>query len=507
MACASLSATWEYCTSGGALNRCWFGSISTTTMLKRFELLLAIAALRLASRATADEPGWEWRSRSIEPTGRYYVAMSEPHDSSDWRRAFTLAERRPGSDRVSSMEDFAGDYGFCRSVANPEEFFGVRKGDIVHGRVVLPRPPDRVFISSAGLGFAALGVAARTNEAEAVPPGTDAVVIVSKNGGILHRKKLADLFPGDEIVGFKRQAALQHRDVHSVWLRGGWIDDAAGMLVIVCNSPSTTSDKPTMRLIDLNSGKLSSGSPELALTAVEEMNRAAMVPALAVAADWKLAGLQPAALCVLEDKKLPVRIRLCAASALAAIGDQSGAQLVTDTIRLGKENRRRDFMLAVIYAPRVLGTAAIPLLKQLAVDEWYDDIVARALADIGPAVVPSLTEMIANAENPPARHVAIEAISLLGPSAKQAVPALTRALQEADCAKDWRTGSGIARALAHIGPDAKAAIPALKHFAIGCCAHLRKVEARGPASSWDLSVDWARSEYDDVLGALAKVGR
>jgi hypothetical protein len=478
-------------------------------MLKRLLLLLAIAAVGSVCRATADEEGWRWRSRTIEATGHYYVAESEPTGRSDGRRAFTLAERRPGSAPVSSMEDFSENFGFCRSVANQAEFFGVRKGDIVHGRVVLPRRPDAVAISSAGLGFAALGVATWTNEGERIPPDADIVVIVSKGGEILHRKKFDDLFTDEEIKGFERQATIQHQHVLSLWLRGGWIDDAAEKLVIVCNSPETPSGKPMMRLIDLNSGERSSGSPELALTAVVEMNRVALEPALAVAAEWKLAGLQPVALRVLEDEDLPVRTRLCAAGALAAIGDPSGVQLVTDTIRLRKEKRRLDVMLAVSCAPRVLGTAAIPLLKELAADGWDNGIglVPRALADIGPAVVPSLIEMLADAKNHPIRQVALQAISRLGPMAKQAVPALTVALRGADLAKDWSMGSGIARALAHIGPDAKAAVPALKHFAIGCCAHLRRLEARGPASSSDLRVDWARADYDAVVDALAKISR
>jgi hypothetical protein len=115
--------------------------------------------------------------------------------------------------------------------------------------------------------------------------------------------------------------------------------------------------------------------------------------------------------------------------------------------------------------------------------------------------------MLADAKNHPVRQVALQAISRLGPMAKQAVPALTVALRGADLAKDWSMGSGIARALAHIGPDAKAAVPALKHFAIGCCAHLRQLEARGPASSSDLRVDWARADYDAVVDALAKISR
>lgn len=90
--------------------------------------------------------------------------------------------------------------------------------------------------------------------------------------------------------------------------------------------------------------------------------------------------------------------------------------------------------------------------------------------------------------------------------AKQAVPALTKALRGADLAKDWSVGSEIARALAHIGPDAKPAAAALKHFAIGCRAHLRQVEARGPASAGDLSVNWAKTDYNAVVHALAKIG-
>lgn len=478
-------------------------------MLERSASLLAIATVWCGSAAIADEADWNWLARAIEPTGRFYVAISEPPGVSDGRRAFTLAERRLGSAPVLSTEDFFENYGFCKSVANPEEFFGVRKGDIVHGRVVLPRHPRIVVISSTGIGFALLGVTMPANEGELIPPDADIVVIVSRGGEILHRKKLADLFHGDEVAGFERQAVVEHKNVLSVWLRGGWFDDAAKKLVIVCNSPKGDSGKPVMRVVDLKTGEVSSGSPALALRAVEEMNLAAMDSALPVAAEWKLAGLQPAALRVLEDEELPVPTRLRAAMALAAIGDRSGSQLVTDTINLRKEKRRRDVAFAVHSAPRVMGTAAVPLLKQLVADEWDQGIglVPRALADIGPAVVPSLVEMIADAKNSPIRRVALQAISRLGPAAKQAVPALTKALRGADLANDWRLGKEIAGALAHIGPDAKSAVPALKHFAIGCCAHLRRVEARGPASAGDLSVDWARAEYNAVVDAIAKIGR
>jgi HEAT repeat protein len=71
--------------------------------------------------------------------------------------------------------------------------------------------------------------------------------------------------------------------------------------------------------------------------------------------------------------------------------------------------------------------------------------------------VSGLLEMLKD-QDPKVRYTAVSHLGKFGPTAKEAVPALTATLKDPDTS----VRIGATYALARIGPDAEAAVPALK---------------------------------------------
>jgi HEAT repeat protein len=77
--------------------------------------------------------------------------------------------------------------------------------------------------------------------------------------------------------------------------------------------------------------------------------------------------------------------------------------------------------------------AAIPSLIKALTDDWNSvrSAAVKSLAGIGPAAIPALTKALQD-KNPEIRVQAAEALGLIGPAAKPAIPALNRALKDAN---------------------------------------------------------------------------
>ena len=84
-------------------------------------------------------------------------------------------------------------------------------------------------------------------------------------------------------------------------------------------------------------------------------------------------------------------------------------------------------------------------------------VAAIALGSVGQQAVPAILELLKDKSSPNVISRAAEAVAVIGPEAKAAVPLLTQALKMDNGVQ----GRSIIKALARIGPAAKPAIPAM----------------------------------------------
>ena len=110
--------------------------------------------------------------------------------------------------------------------------------------------------------------------------------------------------------------------------------------------------------------------------------------------------------------------------------------------------------------------SALPVLVGLVTKEWADSDVLRALVKIDPdgeKCVPALIRALGHEDSEVVR-VAADCLGLLGPRAKDAIPALTAVVtrvREGPVRPNEDPQVGAARALRRVGPPGEAAIPAL----------------------------------------------
>ena len=119
-----------------------------------------------------------------------------------------------------------------------------------------------------------------------------------------------------------------------------------------------------------------------------------------------------------------------------------------------------DRCIAADRALQVLGPeaeAALPALLQIAADpRCGDDRPRRALAAIGPRAVAPMISALTNS-NERVRSCAALVLRSIGPSARDAAPALLRSLRDPDARVRAHAAGGLSR----IGADPEIAIPAL----------------------------------------------
>jgi HEAT repeat protein len=104
----------------------------------------------------------------------------------------------------------------------------------------------------------------------------------------------------------------------------------------------------------------------------------------------------------------------------------------------------------------------------------FRDAAVQALAKVGPAVVPTLDEALAD-RSPTVREVAATALGRLGADAKPAVPTLIGLFQDRDPAVRLRA----AEAVGQLGPTLPETVPALT----GAVAHKDPVVRRAAVTA------------------------
>jgi HEAT repeat protein len=214
----------------------------------------------------------------------------------------------------------------------------------------------------------------------------------------------------------------------------------------------------------------------------------------------------PSLRALLTDKRLEVRAN--AAVALAYIEPSLGESI---PVLIEGLNHLDDNTLDVLEVPQALAQlgpkakAAIPTLIGLVKKERDDSDVLNALVQIDPEgkeCVPALISALDH-EDFNVVVVADDCLGLLGPKAKDSVPALA-AIVTRKSDEEFSNGDGpqisAARALRRIGPQARPAIPAL----IGALKYRRVVRPPGDSEYYDYSAATAAAEVLGAFGAEAK---
>ena len=312
--------------------------------------VIALCAVLLPAPVGADS----WRPfrnfRQIDPTGRYYLVVRKDGGPEDPGRGtpirFEIAERKPGTSPVTSAEDWEES----RRTVVPNPDVKVRDGDAVLGRGRLARCPLEILISSTGLGFVGLDV--RGYNYGSLRSG-DALVIVTKDGTVRHRKNLIDLFSEGEL------GQILHTAGGIVWCGSGWIDEAR-QHVVVLSSALGGEHKPIprlLRVVSLETGQVQEGSAAQVLTALSKPTASC-----STCSNWLRAEVGPGVAgpgASSYRTKAALGTRLKAAVALAAVGDRRGRDLM---LRAIFEEPSEERHYAIDMLPFVLGDDAAPVL-------------------------------------------------------------------------------------------------------------------------------------------------
>ncbi len=382
-------------------------------------------------------------------------------------------------------------------VSNPE--VKVRDGDILLGKGSLERCPRRILISSTGLGFVGLDV--RGYNYGNLRSG-DALVVVSKDGTVRHRKDLIDLFSEAEVARFGRSAGGVW------WCGGGWIDEGRKQIIVV-GSGSGREDEQAPRLfriVDMETGLVRDGSPEVVLTALSEVNAGALDEAIALAAELKLDRAKPDLVKIFSDEKTPVGSRLRAAVALAMMGDRRGG----DLMRKVALERSAQGYYAVKNLAAVIGDEAAPVLCEVVrryCDEWTLAPWQAMHSVSGRAAVPPLLDLLREGK-PECVNFAMDCLGDKGTEAKVAIPDLIKILDSEPKMRGLlSTHQHAAIALGKIGPGAQAALPSLIRLAEKHETEAwQKVKANRANQRDD---NFGREQYanDDFVDAICKISR
>jgi len=435
--------------------------------------------------------------RQVDATGKYYIVVKKnggPKDSGDSGSGtpvtFEFAEWKRGSPTVTAVEDGGSD----DEIVNNREVC-VRPGDQLLGKGSLKRCPRHIVISSTGLGFVGLDVRGH-NYGDL--QSRDALVIVSRDGTVRHRKALIDLFSEKEVDQFVRSAGS------IFWMGGGWIDESRKEIVIVSarEFPDMKPIPRLFRVVRLETGIVRQGSSAVVLTALSELNMGALDEAIDLAAELKLSESKPDLARLFSDDNLPLLTRLRVAVALAALGDRRGGELMKKTVF--EDSFERSY--AIRHLPFVTGDEAGQVLCD-AVRRLGKD-ASRVAWDAmhyvsGEAAVPPLLRLLREGHCPMCIDFSVECLGNKGPKAKAAVPDLIRILQTKPKTRDpfW-TQQLAALALGRIGPEAAAALHALTHLA-ETHAHdeWEKVKRQQPDQHNNLfgDIEYSRDYFIDAI--------
>ncbi len=194
-----------------------------------------------------------------------------------------------------------------------------------------------------------------------------------------------------------------------------------------------------------------------------------------------------------------------------------------------KALKERENMAARFDAQDIMaqmGPPAIPfLIEEMKKGDFLQDRASLTLGKMGKPAVPELVKLLDNKDDL-ARGMAAQTLGIIGPAAKEAVPALIAALKNPkdDLAKikppanarglNRQGGRSVypffARALGRIGPDAKAAVPALreklKHedfkIRLSAVEALGKIGPEAKEASLEIAEALTDGKQEVILAAL-----
>src|SRR5262249_39187374 len=139
-------------------DRCNMRSLTQRSVLVAAgSVILALSVLPITPLAVrGDSYGPFCNFRQVAATGRYDIVVKKEKGGPKAPGrgtpvTFELVERKPGS---RSVEPAADEFDFEQPTPNPA--VKVRQGDTVLARGKLKRCPERILISSSGLGFVGL---------------------------------------------------------------------------------------------------------------------------------------------------------------------------------------------------------------------------------------------------------------------------------------------------------------------------------------------------------------
>lgn len=459
--------------------------------------LALLVAIPWPARADSYYPFTNFRK--ADPTLRFYIVVKKLPDSPEDPNlgtsvAFEIAECRKNAAPITEAEDQIDPEDYDRTLPNPE--VKIREGDLRLGTGRLQDCPRRFLISSSGLGFVGLDV--RAFNKGSFPDGAG-VVVVTLQGEIRHRIRIVDLFTQDEFNEFPRTAGTVW------WLDGGWIDEQRSQVVIVTSGPDDKETAPRLiRIVNLKTGQVSSGSMKDVLAALAEQNVAAADFALDLVAKMRFAEAKALLPALIDNAALPMGSRLRAAVTLATFHEVRGAELMARSAV--EKGPAQEYALEHLW--RLMGDRAGRVICD-AVRHHGDDIIVAAWEGMSKVHVstalPLLIERINDRTCPAGMDFAATAIGVYRRDARAAVPHLIRLIEDEPRTKDpqW-TRTRAVRSLANIGKDANEALPLIKRLAAKSSLKLQEIKARRPSEnseSYDIELHDAQRFHDALYEA------
>ena len=222
----------------------------------------------VSSIACADS--WEpWEDQLVvAPNGKYYVVMFRsggPKVAGEWGPVeFTICERAKDSPPLMSaksnvvvLDDEYDSKGGRLYKIEPNINVEARIGDHILGGGNLKRPPKSIVVSNEGLGFAGIDVwGYNYGHYDEGLKADDAIVIISANGKVIHRKSLVELFADKGLKDFETTAGGMF---WSSSRNPGWIDDTLKQLVVVSAENAKQPSQRFVKYLDWQTGEITNG--------------------------------------------------------------------------------------------------------------------------------------------------------------------------------------------------------------------------------------------------------
>jgi HEAT repeat protein len=383
----------------------------TVTMRDCRPFALALVAFASLAVAQEDDAPFEGR-RDVSADGTHYVSVAKGG-------SFVYARVTPGSEPVGALPELGEDVALVRS------------SDTILGRGKLELEPHELAVSSRGLGFAMVGPATRD-------PRDDFVHVFDRAGSLARRFAFADVF------------AVDSKAHGQPWLVAAWIDDEARSFVLLDSTDALVS-------IELETGARTKGSPALLAEALRHGPLEARLRIAETLASRPNENLHPELRTLLGDRTQPSALRLRLATALRALGDSAGRDVVVAAATDPKDAARA---YAIGSLPAFIGTEALPILRdamrgKAAGETW--GMAQQAFMKLGEESVPTLLTMLAEKrETPDYRGGAADALG--GIKSSKALPALLEAVADTD---EYVANSAVNAAIATGGAPLEPALAKL----------------------------------------------